>query len=127
MKRFFIILSVALVTIFGAMVVSASTVSATEPHVEYTIPGIAKDCAFPFASVEAIYNLLPCNVKEAMIASYQDITSLARSSSSFTYNDVQVKHPSETSWEFYYNECSFKVSNITEAQLDEMFFDGLPM
>lgn len=125
MKRFFIILSVALVTIFGAIVVSANTTNETEPHVEYTIPGVAKDCTFSFTSIEAIYNLLPYNVREVMTASYQDVIRLARSSSSFTYNGVQVKHPSETSWEFYYNGCSFKISNVTKAQLDEMFFDGV--
>lgn len=87
-------------------------------YIEYSVANMF-DGVMSLDNFSAIYNLLPRNIQELAAAAYMGVNS--HEATSFYYNGVLVKHPNETTWEFYYENCSVKVYDVTIEELNNLF------
>ena len=120
MKKILIICSTIVVLACSVFTIKAIANDSQESagYIEYSVTNML-DGVMSFDNFSAIYNLLPRNIQELFIASYMDINN--REDTSFYYNDVLVKHPDETTWEFYYKNCSVKVHKVNTKELSDLF------
>lgn len=87
-------------------------------YIEYSVTNML-DGVMSLDNFSAIYNLLPRNIQELAAEAYKGVN--CHEATSFYYNGVLVKHPSETTWEFYWENCSVKVYDVTTEELNDLF------
>lgn len=120
MKKILIICSTIVVlacSVFSFKAIANDSQESTG-YIEYSVTNML-DGTMSFDNFSAIYNMLPRNIQELFIDSYMNVNS--REETSFYYNGVLVKHPNETTWEFYYESCSVKVYDVTTGELSDLF------
>ena len=120
MKKILIICSTIVVLACSVFTIKAIANDSQESagYIEYSVTNML-DGVMSFDNFSAIYNLLPRNIQELMIDSYVGVN--CHEAASFYYNGVLVKHPSETTWEFYYKNCSVKVYKVSIDELNDLF------
>lgn len=129
MKKVFFVTALSIVAIFGisatAATLSTNTSSNHTSSVTATIAGMDREFVFDTETLAAIYNLMPQDVKELCVDSYEDISSrIEKSNKSLTYAGVKIT-PTQTSegtnLTFSRGGCKVVVYNYTKNEFDAIF------
>lgn len=129
MKKVFFVTALSIAAIFGisatAATLSTNTSSNHTSSVTATIAGMDREFVFDTETLATIYNLMPQDVKELCVDSYEDISSrIEKSNKSLTYAGVKIT-PTQTSegtnLTFSRGGCKVVVYNYTKNEFDAIF------
>ena len=129
MKKVFFVTALSIAAIFGisatAATLSTNTSSNHTSSVTATIAGMDREFVFDTETLAAIYNLMPQDVKELCVDSYEDISSrIEKSNKSLTYAGVKIT-PTQTSesTNLTFSRGGYKVvvNNYTKNEFDTIF------
>ena len=128
MKKVFFVTALSIVAIFGISATATLSTNTSSNHtssVTATIAGMDREFVFDTETLAAIYNLMPQDVKELCVDSYEDISSrIEKSNKSLTYAGVKIT-PTQTSegtnLTFSRGGCKVVVYNYTKNEFDAIF------
>lgn len=122
MKKILAIVFAVIASICAITVVSATSVDPeSEGYIEYTIPSLIEDGRFSLDGFEAVYKILPYDIRDVMTACFSEISHKGMDDAEFHYEGVLVRHPDATTWEFSCEGYSIKVKNASEERLNQIF------
>lgn len=126
MKKIFKVSVAALAALMLTTVLVSATVAATaDKKVEFScssMPGL--NCSMALSQVEAIFGLLPQEIKTVCRSEYAAISGKCRDSASFAHEGVKVSssgHDGLVDLELSSYGCTLRVYNATWAELNAIF------